>query len=366
MAKFHRLTIAVFLLLLYLPLGVMLLTPDNQLSSFENRPLAQAPGFAALVQRPFREILTTLETYVGDQFGLRETLTTLQGTLYYEGFDKSTSASVLVGEDDWLYYAGEVSEFSIEDYRGLIRLPDDYLQAAADSLQARKDFMQTQSIRYVFVIAPDKHTIYPEYIPTRYTVLSEDRRIDQFLSYMRTHTDVDILDLRLPLMEAKQGGTQVFLQYDTHWNWTGALVSYHAILDQLRIESFDRWEAVPFVHTGDLGLLMGLRLTEATTHYDHPSPCAVEQPPPDVPDLPYWVDVRDFRCDAELQRALIFHDSFVDPMRPFLAEHFRQTVFAKARYEQDLAQPLIDFAQPDVVIEQIVERRLNSYFDYGG
>jgi alginate O-acetyltransferase complex protein AlgJ len=361
MSRIHRLTIAVFLLMLYTPMVIMLLTPDGATSSFENRPLAQFP---ALANRPLKDILTDIEAYVSDQFGLRETLASLHGALYYYGFNTSSSESVVIGKANWLFYASTASENSIEDYRGLIRLPDDYLRDAAGYLQARKDWLEAQGIRYLFVIAPDKHTIYPEYVPDTYTVLNTERRIDQFIAHVQANTDVDLLDLRAPLREAKDTGAKVFLQYDTHWSVQGAYTGYQAIVAHLGIAAIDGWMPVPALHTGDLGLLMGLRLTEQTLHYEYPEACAqpAETPLPD--DLPYWVELHAFRCASGMGNALIFHDSFVDPMRIFLAEHFAHSLFAKARYEPALAAPLVAFVQPDVVIEEMVERRVQSYFDY--
>lgn len=379
--RIQRLTMGLFLLMLYAPLTVMLLTPDQEVSYFENRKLAQAPELPALVQRPLKEVFTTLEAYVSDQFGLRNGLAFLHGALYALVFRTSPSDSVLIGEDGWLFYAGAASEHSIEDYRGLKRLSDDYLRDTARYLQERKDWLAEQGIAYIFVLAPDKHTIYPDKIPDQYTVIDTERRIDQFIAYIEAHTDVDVLDLRQPLYDARTAGLKVFHQYDTHWSWLGGLVGYDVLLNKLHAQfpdltpiPLDDWTAIPDQHPGDLGNMMGLgpSLIEAAPRYAPPDRCATEiseerreQLDHAIAELPYWVELHYFVCPEAKLNALMFHDSFGDRMWTYMAEHFSQTLFVKARYEPVLARLLVAFIQPDVVIEEIVERRLQSYFDYG-
>lgn len=364
MKTIHRLTVLVFILMLGVPPVIMLTTPNATISVNENRYLAQVPNFRELLGHPIKDTFNAIERYVSDQFGLRDALTSIYGFLMYYALRSAPRDSVLIGEDGWLYYSGKASEYAMDDYRGLIQLSDTYLQNAAGYLQTRKNRLTEQGIRYIFVLAPDKQSIYPEFVPSRLNVVSTYRRIDQFLAYMRAHTDVEFVDLRAPLLEAKASGTQVFFRTDTHWNTPGAYAAYQAITRALGLPASVGWRPVPILHTGDLGKLMGLPPTEMTVYYEKPDACAKEGSPELAVSLPYWIESHNFTCTAANGRALIFYDSFLDRMQVFLAENFGQTTFAKARYAPEIAEPLIGLVQPTVVIEEIVERRLNSYFDY--
>ena len=62
--------------------------------------------------------------------------------------------------------------------------------------------------------------------------------------------------------------------------------------------------------------------------------------------------------DPALPRALVFHDSFFDgTMNEFLAESFQRTVFVH-HGRPAINRELVEAEQPDIVIQQMVERNL--------
>jgi hypothetical protein len=63
-----------------------------------------------------------------------------------------------------------------------------------------------------------------------------------------------------------------------------------------------------------------------------------------------------FACPSgEIGSAVVVHDSFVLPMQPFLARHFRRSTFLRAVF----APEVIAAERPDLVIEEMVERVLS-------
>ena len=52
---------------------------------------------------------------------------------------------------------------------------------------------------------------------------------------------------------------------------------------------------------------------------------------------------------------MIFRDSFVSPLVPFLSEHFSRAVYL---WQNDFTVEQVGEEQPDVVIQEIVGRRL--------
>jgi hypothetical protein len=69
------------------------------------------------------------------------------------------------------------------------------------------------------------------------------------------------------------------------------------------------------------------------------------------------------RSDAGLPRAVMFHDSFGAHLIPYLSEHFRRIVYAWERPDYPVFDgALVERERPDVVIQQIVERKLAVYF----
>ena len=79
---------------------------------------------------------------------------------------------------------------------------------------------------YLFVVAPDKHTIYGEgRIPITYRRRGGPSRLDQLQEYMEAEgRDVRVLDLRPALREADRRFGTLWYETDSHWNAAGAAV----------------------------------------------------------------------------------------------------------------------------------------------
>jgi hypothetical protein len=62
--------------------------------------------------------------------------------------------------------------------------------------------------------------------------------------------------------------------------------------------------------------------------------------------------------DRSLPRAVIFRDSFVSRLVPFLSEHFSRAVYV---WQNDFDANLVEQEHPDVVIQEIVGRHLYNF-----
>jgi hypothetical protein len=58
---------------------------------------------------------------------------------------------------------------------------------------------------------------------------------------------------------------------------------------------------------------------------------------------------------GEIGRAFIVHDSFLNAVQPFLARHFRRSLFVRWLFPA----AVIAEERPDVVIEEMTERLLS-------
>jgi hypothetical protein len=74
-------------------------------------------------------------------------------------------------------------------------------------------------------------------------------------------------------------------------------------------------------------------------------------------ELKYSPPVAWYSPDTSLPRALLFHDSFAIGFHHLLAEHFQRMV---AVWHDDFHPDLVEREQPDVVIQEMVERKLGS------
>ena len=115
------------------------------------------------------EYLAQLKDYAEDHFFLRQSMISAWSELNVGLLRTSISDSVILGRDSWLYYEG-----TLNDYTGTNLLSDREITSAARNLALVKEYAGSQGARFLFTVAPNKNSLYPEHMPPL-TVFSERR-----------------------------------------------------------------------------------------------------------------------------------------------------------------------------------------------
>ncbi|MBV9758906.1 MAG: hypothetical protein JO047_17810 [Alphaproteobacteria bacterium] len=339
--------------------------PESAVAELENRnpaPLPPAPrSIGELADYPQR-----FGAFFADRFGLRRELVGLRARLALEPLQQSPSPMVIVGRHGWLFYAGNSS---LENWLHRLPFSPAELEQWTARLAERERWFAAHGIAYLFVVAPDKQTIYPEYMPRYLRSDAGTTRLDQLSAQLAG--DARWFDLRPTLREAK-AGSLVYFRTDTHWNGRGAYAAYRAIMERLRLPALTRSDAVlrQVSHPTDLARMSGIAATEPDAVL--PPACAVARPTtfdaarlapvrPGPVEPAFKVPATD--CAGGHGRLLIFHDSFALPMSRYLSETFARAVFVWRRPTLAQIQAMVAAEQPTVVIEQRVERFLTEPLD---
>jgi len=359
--------VGLFLAALAAPLGIMLRQPPQTVNREENRVLAEFPKWQdERIQGWPRKV----DAYLNDHFGGRQYLVRLLNLFKVRGLGVSTSPDVLLGKDGWLFYA---AAGQMEDYQGRQLLKSEQLQQWQNVLEGRKAWLARRGIQYLFVVAPNTTSIYPEYLPDHVRASRGTTRLEQLLRYLREHSQLEIVDLRDALWQAK-ASAELYARNDTHWNDHGALVAYQVVCRRLA-ESYPQMQplglsdfiALSHPSGGDLGIMLGLKhdllsdygmLKPRVAFRAKPAPLALD---PSLP-WPIWSKGHPpvaLENGAGQRRLLVFQDSFFANLpQACLAEHFRRSVFVYARGDYPLLQWLVEHERPDVIVEEWVERVL--------
>src|SRR5207249_4855988 len=126
--------------------------------------------------------------------------------------------SVILGRSGWLFFAGDEA---LASYRAVQPFTEVELAAWQRRIETRRDWLAERGICYLVVIAPNKETIYPEFMPESLNRVRPVTRLDQLVAHLRAHSSVAVVDPRDALRTAKAGGI-LYLRTDTHWNDVGA------------------------------------------------------------------------------------------------------------------------------------------------
>lgn len=298
------------------------------------------------------------------QFAFRQQLVQEQSWMRYQLLGVSSLPTVWKGRDGWWFYASD------GDVEAVVNEPPftaAELEAWRVTLQRTTHFLAARGIAHVFVVAPGKATIHPEGLPPGLHSRPGPTRTDQLVAELGARSSVTVVDLRTGLQAARGGAAPLFHRTDTHWNDLGALVAYQQILEAVagRVPGLTPprgRDAFALTRVaaggGDLAVMLGLERSiseiELRLTPTHPRRARILEPGGDVThvEVPRLVSVVD---DASLPRAVVYRDSFGSALVPFLAEHFQRMV---TLWEYDVVPATIREEQPQVVIQQWVDRRL--------
>jgi hypothetical protein len=382
-AASNRILSVCFIIFLFTPLLGFVFGRAGSISKAENRALAPRPVFGV---DPLKSLPGKIESWYADRFGFRSSLIRLYSTVVFRFLKSSNNDDLIIGKNGWIFYA---RDNIFEDFLGLSPFTDDELRRWRDYLVERSQLLAKQNTRYLFVIGPDKNTVYPEDLPDYIQDHRGRSRLQQLLEYLRvTRADVSVLDLHEALRRAKPQGALFFPQ-DTHWNGRGFFVAYQAM-----VRALSRW--FPDMTPQELGESYTLRSQVATigdwgrvgfpernltyaSEFLVPT-AALKAHQALVPPLPRGVHPYPEPWRQPLlwvgpgqRKLMLFHDSYmrVATMGPQasltyffagyqpLAEHFAST-FMFGNTSEDEEQILIRQFHPDVVIEEFAERVLGS------
>jgi alginate O-acetyltransferase complex protein AlgJ len=340
--------IGLFFAALWTPLIGTFFGAGNFRPDEENRILAGFPPRADGTN--WLGFARAFTAYFDDHFGFRGTLITLQAILKVELLGVSTSPDVLIGKEGWLYYTGEKS---MENYRGELPFATGELEAWLRYFKGYNAWLARRGILFLVVIVPDKQTVYPEFLPDSIRKVTARTRLDDFTAAMKTESNIGVLDLRSALQAAKVRYSEVYHRTDTHWSDAGVYAAYREILPQIE-KKYPAVRPLPYIEplrngdyrAGDLAKMLGLgRVWKEVPQQRASSLVYTGMPEGDL-------HVRG--SGPAGSRLATFGDSFLLPLVDYLALHFDETVaFA------GLKPALIEQFHPDIVLFEMVERKLN-------
>jgi alginate O-acetyltransferase complex protein AlgJ len=357
----------VFALMLSLPAVCSLCQVPQYKSIDEHRHFADFPGFSSDLF--FLQLYgKDLEKYYDDHFKGRELLIACRLKIERVLFPE-VGAGPIIGRDGWFFQPGKIT---VDNFLGNTKLPLRRLKAQQVKLEEHRDLLAAQGIKYLVVIAPNKESVYPDYLPE--WLKSSTTKTDQFVQYMRLHSTVEILDLR-PVLRKARGPDPLFYKTDTHWNLMGAFIASEAIISKLSgqipglmpIAASD-FEIQRMKGTGgNLARLAGdLALVENNMY--------AFKPKSQVPELKfYYLVTNQFNwsrfgtlpipepgilttTNSRLAtQAIIFGDSFAFELTPFLGCNFGKVT----AFNQLFNLSCVDQNKPVLVIEEGVEYLFN-------
>lgn len=221
--------IIILLVILLIPI-ITFNREEHGVSLIENRNLADLPKIFSKDGKFNSNITSEVKNWVNDHIGQRELLLNIHGIVKLKLMNISPIPdNVMKGKEGWFFsnvinnIGGITGEYAISDY---------HLLKIAKNQQMISDYYKSKGIQYYLVLTPSKPSIYPEYLDGVNKIYDEST-IDFVSEYLKKNTDINIINLRQTLLDAKDKG-KLFWKTDTHWNQRGAYYAYGGIYDALK------------------------------------------------------------------------------------------------------------------------------------
>jgi hypothetical protein len=295
----RKLLSILFCILLIVPAVVWLIGLDFGINV--NRVGVEFPlpyGRALLNNEYYR----SFDQYFNDRFSMRDPLTITKNWLDFNVFGMTDAGTVHVGTNGWLY-----SRKSIEDYRKEACSEENEVGWLFLQLHALEKIIKTSGRRFFFIVAPNKPTIYPEFVgPIPESNGCKYSRYDLFMEDIAAHPLQGFVRLDESLRNAKKPHSLLYDKTSTHWNGLGAKVAAETIHGQIGNNDTNIrqlvYRSIDDRKPGDLiTQVMGLSSPDEDEPSGHPEGSG-------RPDFP---------------SGIVYGDSFLRNLIPYMAQMFQ-------------------------------------------
>lgn len=352
-----------FVAVLLLPLVTMNFKKD-QISEIDNAKLPEldlrADGLVA-----------NIEKYINARIGFRVESLDLYQRLNADLFGVMEHPMYMYGEDGHVFFRMDTY---ISDYQH-INLDPQWARGFAQSMQRFSDTAHAHGAEFIYMLIPDKKTVYKDYFPKSIHVKGEESRTDQVLAAL-SETDVDWMYMEEVMLRGRENMPVCNVMYDAgHWNENGAFLCYQhlytriqkyfpevrslersdfdvtsVVAEKLQASRFEIHEQVPRYTLRESTAVSDGRWLEENLFFPDGTLAHTRFINPSEPDMP---------------KLLVFHDSYMVNHERFFTENFSEVTFIHRSnlLNFEVYEAYLERIAPDIVIYENPERVFPITFD---
>ena len=294
-------------------------------------------------------IFSEYTDYIGKRFALRQEFITLNSLITTKCFGVSPVNDVIFGQGGWLYYNSTVNDFLNKDV-----LSEAKIEGIADKLEKFQLECSEKEINFLFVAAPNKNTIYPEYMPYLGESYSDKGNMELLFEKL-SEKEVSHINLK----EAFQNKNEIlYHKTDSHWNNLGAAKAADEILKALNHKEekfFSGSYEILRNFEGDLYRMLYPKGEEKDENvvFSRKNTYSYNEPIKGADSMTIKTS-----CEGKSGSLLVFRDSFGNALYPFLAESFNEAVFLRRTpYSPNVSEEY----DVDTIIIVMAERNLSQF-----
>ena len=342
--KIQIIYIVLFFIICLIPIVLMPFVKADELA--ENRKLSEMPELKNEDGSINLNWSSEFETYLSEHFAFRQQLVTLDSIQKAKLFGTSSNEKIIVGKDNWLYFASTLDEYEAKN-----TLTQRQIDNTAKTLRLIQEYAEEKGAQFLFISAPNKNTVYPEYMPSRYLKGEKPNNLEMLSEALEKYCVNQLVLKDLFLSQNKV----LYHTRDSHWTNEGAVLVSNAIMDKLNYEHNDFSDInhhTEMCWEGDLDSMIFPTLNILSEE--------------EIYDIDYGFDyIGSFRTSDDMlirtinpngeKNILMYRDSFGRSLYPFISENA-----LKAEYSREIPYRLdmLETFEANAVILEIVQRNI--------
>ncbi|MDY4079289.1 MAG: hypothetical protein SOY42_10990 [Clostridium sp.] len=321
-------------------------------TSKEKKKLASFPSLikdGSFNQKVFDEF----DDYLADHFAYKEKLVTANAILRSAIFNESAENQVIKGKDGYLFF-----RTGVENYQGEDVLTNRQVFNATQSLKLIQEYCDSNGIKFAFTIAPNKATLYPNYLPDRYFKrINTNNSLEKLTSSLKEN-NINYVDL---VSAFKNNDEVLYHKLDSHWNNKGAVLANNTILDYLNKPHDDYSDTAYTIKEDYSGDLYDMLYPSGTKkdkqiYYDYNQEFTIDSENNSFEDN--FVKTTNPSKEGTV---MVFRDSYGNSWSQFVAQEYNKGYFSR---ESGYNISYLNEYQCDTLIIEITERHLSSLQQY--
>jgi len=339
----------------------------------ERRALATKPK---LFNSSTVDFINGYNKYYNDNFGGRNIFIQIYSHIKYFIFKTSPFPELaFIGKDDFVFLGNSTHNVK-SSHNGKKLLSKRAIKRITNNVKANNEWSTENGIQYYLCIAPDKHSIYSDKLPSYFNKNLVHRNLDKVVENL-INQEIEIIDSRKRLIALKDQFS-LYAKTDSHWNDNGAFFCYQDIIRKIGLKFTNLG---PEFKRNDFNIAIENSHNKTTTDMINISRYIKENDvnykqikgighsykkekkrikvPTNYKGLKSIFEDRYTSENKNGLKILVFKDSFTNRLKKFLIPHFEETVFIENFHKFD--KDLIKRENPDIILHEIVERASLDY-----
>lgn len=292
-----------------------------------------------------------LNNYFADNFAFRQEMIEGDAVIKKAVFSESGNDKVIVGKDGYLFFSE-----TMDDYLGRNTLSERKIFSCGKVLSLLQENALNNNRKFLFVIAPNKNSIYPEYMPKRYIKVTSSNNYSMLKKEMEKQK-INTVDLKDAIVKS---GKKVYQRLDSHWNNQGAAMACNLMLNNLNKKHYD-YSNEPYKVTKDFSgdlyemLFPKGHKKDSNIKYLREHTYKVTSKINDVTAITYETE-----SQGKNGSIVMYRDSFGNALIPFVADEYKNGYYTKAvPYDWQIPEE----KDADTIVIELVERHISSLIE---